>query len=150
MDREFEEVRDLIPRVECNMTAAKEHVSKAERCIRTIKERTQGLVATLPFQHVPRRMKIKFVYFMVLWLDAFPVKNGILAVYSPWELLMQWRIDYSKHCRVLPGTYCKVHDEPSPSNTMTPQMHKAIGMGPMGNLQGTVKFFCLTMGCILK
>jgi hypothetical protein len=23
-------------------------------------------------------------------------------------------------------------------------------MGPMGNLQGTVKFFCLTTGCILK
>jgi hypothetical protein len=29
-------------------------------------------------------------------------------------------------------------------------MHEAIAMGPTGNLQGTVKFFCLTMGCILK
>jgi hypothetical protein len=75
MDREFEKVRDLIPHVECNTTAAKEQVSKAERAIRTIKERTQGLVATLPFQHIPRHMKIKFVYFMVLWLNAFPVKN---------------------------------------------------------------------------
>jgi hypothetical protein len=33
---------------------------------------------------------------------------------------------------------------------MTPQTHKAIAMGPMGNLQGTVKFFCLTMDRILK
>ncbi len=33
MDGEFEKVRDLIPHVECNMTAAKEHVSKAEQTI---------------------------------------------------------------------------------------------------------------------
>jgi hypothetical protein len=150
MDGKFEKVRDFIPRVECNTTAAKEHVSKAERAIRTIKERTRGLVATLPFQHIPWRMKIKFVYFMVLWLNAFPVKNGISAVYSPPELLVRWQMDYSKHCRVLTGAYCEVHDEPSPLNTMTPRTHKAIAMGPTGNLQGTVKFFCLTTGCILK
>jgi hypothetical protein len=120
MDEEFEKVQDLIPRVECNMTAAKEHVSEAEQAIRTIKEQMQGLVATLPFQHIPRHMKIEFVYFMVLWLNTFPVKNGILALYSPRELLVRWQMDYSKHCRVLPGTYCEVHDKPSPSNTMTP------------------------------
>jgi hypothetical protein len=150
MDGEFEKVRDLIPCVECNTMAAKEHVSKAEWAIRTIKEQTRGLVATLPFQHIPRRMKIKFVYFMVLWLNAFPVKNGILAVYSPWELLVRWQMDYSKHCRVLPGTYCEVHDKPSLSNTMMPRTHEAIAMGPTGSLQGTVKFFCLTTGRILK
>jgi hypothetical protein len=33
---------------------------------------------------------------------------------------------------------------------MTPQTHKAIAMGLMGNQQWTVKFFCLTTGCILK
>jgi hypothetical protein len=38
MDGEFEKVRDLSPRVECNMTAAEEHVSKAERTIHTVKE----------------------------------------------------------------------------------------------------------------
>jgi hypothetical protein len=95
-------------------------------------------------------MKIEFVYFMVLWLNAFPVKDGILAAFSPRELLVRWQMDYSKHCRVLPGTYCEVHDKPSPSNTMMPRTHKAIAMGPTGNLQGTVKFFCLTTGRILK
>ena len=33
-------------------------------------------------------MKIKFVYFMVFWLNVFPVKMGISEVYSPQELLM--------------------------------------------------------------
>jgi hypothetical protein len=90
MDGEFEKVRDLIPRVECNTTTAKVHVSKAEWTIRTIKERTWGLLATLPFQHIPRCMKIKFIYFMVLWLNAFPVKDGILAAFPPRELLVWW------------------------------------------------------------
>jgi hypothetical protein len=44
MDGEFEKVRDLIPHVECNTTAAKEHVSKVECTIRTVKERTRGLL----------------------------------------------------------------------------------------------------------
>ncbi len=83
MGGELEKVQDLILRVECNTTAAKEHVSKAEQTIRTIKERTRGLLATLPFQHIPRHMKIEFIYFRVLWLNAFPVKDGISAAYSP-------------------------------------------------------------------
>jgi hypothetical protein len=33
MDREFEKVKAVVPRLECNTTAAKEHVSKAERAI---------------------------------------------------------------------------------------------------------------------
>jgi hypothetical protein len=52
----FEKVRDLIPCIECNTIAAKEHVSKAERTIQTVKEQTRGLLGTLPFQHLPHRM----------------------------------------------------------------------------------------------
>jgi hypothetical protein len=104
MDGEFEKIRPLLPNLECNTMAAKEHVSEAERTIRTIKERTRGLLATLPFSHMPRQMNIKFVYFIVLWLNAFPVKSGISSTFSPRELLVCWRLDYKKHCRVLPGT----------------------------------------------
>ena len=95
-------------------------------------------------------MKIEFVYFIVLWLNAFPVKNGNSSTFLPRELLVRWRLDYKKHCRVLPGTYCKVHDEPVPTNTMTPQTHKCIALGLTGNLQGIVKFYCLTTGRVLK
>jgi len=64
----------------------------------------RGLLGTLPFQHLPRRMKIEFIYFMVLWLNTFPVKNGISSMFSPRELLVRWCLDYAKHCRV-PGKY---------------------------------------------
>ena len=140
MDGEFEKLKNILPTVECDNTAAKEHVSEAEHSIRTVKERTRGLIGTLPFDNIPWQMKIEFVYFIVLWLNAFPVKIGMLSIYSPGELLVRWRLDYEKHCRVLPGTYCEVHDEPLPSNTMVPWMHEGIALGPMGNLQRTVKF----------
>jgi hypothetical protein len=150
MDGEFEKIKSLMPTVECNTTAAKEHVSEAERTIRTVKERTRGLLATLPFSNIPRRVKIEFVYFMVLWMNAFPVKSGISTTFSPRELMMRWRLDYKKHCRVMPGTYCEVHDEPLPTNTMAWRTHEGIALGPTGNLQGSVKFFCINTGRVLK
>ena len=134
MDREFKKIKDLMPLVMCNTTAAKEHVSKAEQTICTIKERLRGLLGMLPLLHIPQQMMIKFIYFMVLWLNAFPVKNRISAIHLPRELLVCWRLDYNKHCQVLPGTSCEMHDEPLPSNTMMPRTHEAIAVGPTGNL----------------
>jgi hypothetical protein len=115
--------------------AAKEHISEAEHLIRAVKEQIRGLIGMLPFDNIPRQMKIKFVYFIVLWLIAFLVKTGVSMLYSPQELLVCWRLDCKKHCRVLPGTYCKIHDEPSPTNTMVLQTHKDIALGLTGNLQ---------------
>jgi hypothetical protein len=89
MDGEFEKVKGLMPTVECNTTAAKKHISEAEHSIRTVKERMRGIVMTLPFTHTPRRMKIEFVYFTVLWLNAFLVKTGISSTYSPREILVR-------------------------------------------------------------
>jgi hypothetical protein len=42
MDGEFEKIKGLLRNVECNTSAAKEHVSKAEQMIHTIKKRTRG------------------------------------------------------------------------------------------------------------
>ncbi len=96
MDEEFEKLKPIMPTIECNTTAAKEHVSKAEHTKRTLKERVRGLLAVQPFEHIPKRVKIEFVYFMVLWLNAFPVRTSILSKYSPQELLVRWRLDYKK------------------------------------------------------
>ncbi len=150
MDGEFEKIKDLVPGLECNTTTAKEHVSEAEQGIRTIKEHARGLITTLPFEHIPQRMKIEFIYFCVRWLNAFPVKSRISSTHSPRELMVHWKLDYKQHCQVEPGTYCEVHDEPVPSNSMTPRTHGAIELGPTGNMQGSVKFYCLTTGRVLK
>ena len=132
MDGEFEKIKSLMPRVECNATAVKEHASEAERTLQTVKERVRSLLATLPFSHIPKRMKIEFVYFGILWLNAFPVRSAISQTILPCELLMRWRLDYKKHCRVQPGTYCEVHDEPVPTITMAWRKHEAYSIGTNG------------------
>jgi hypothetical protein len=91
-----------------------------------IKEQMGGIVGMLPFKFIPGRLKMEFIYFVVLWLNAFPAKSGVSATYSPWEFLVRWKLDDKKHCQVLPGTYCKAHIEPVPSNTMIPCSHECI------------------------
>jgi hypothetical protein len=110
MDGEFEKVKNELALVVCNTTAAKEHVSKVERSIRTIKEPTRGIVGTLLFEFIPWRLKMDFIYFVVLWLNAFPAKSGISATYSPRELLVRWKLDYKKHCQVLRAPWDLLQD----------------------------------------
>ena len=82
MDGEFEKIKDLVPRLECNTTAAKEHVSEADRGTQTIKEHVRGVITTLLFEHIPGQMKIEFIYFCILWLNAFPVKSVVMYMMS--------------------------------------------------------------------
>jgi hypothetical protein len=105
---------------------------------------------TLPFTHIPQRMKIKFVYFILLCFNAVPVRTGIVDCFSPQELLVRWQLNYKKHCRVLPGTYYEIHDKLDPPNSMVARTHKGIALGPTGKLQGSVKFYCLNIGRVLK
>jgi hypothetical protein len=105
---------------------------------------------TLPFTHIPKRMKIEFVYFMIPWMNAFLVKSRILPTILPPKLLMWWRLDYRKHCCVPLETYCEVHNEPTPTNRMALRTHEAIALGSTGNLQGSVKIYFINMGRVLK
>jgi hypothetical protein len=50
---EFEKIKGLLRNVECNTTEGMEHMSKAKQMICMIKERTRGLLATLPFEYIP-------------------------------------------------------------------------------------------------
>ncbi len=55
-------------------------------------------------------------------------------------------LDFAKQCKLLFRMYCKVRDNPTPTNTMATCSTLAIVLGPMGTLQGTYKFFSLAMG----
>jgi hypothetical protein len=60
------------------------------------------------------------------------------------------KLDFAKHYRSPFGTYCEVHNEQAPTNSMVTCSTPAIVLGPMGNLQGTYKFFSLAMGKKVK
>jgi len=151
MDMEFDStVNELMGKTVVNTSAAKEHVAEIERCIRTVKERCRGIAATLPYKCLPKMIVTNLVYFAVLWLNAFPVKNGVSNVHSPRAIVIRTKLSWKQHCVDEFGSYTEVHDEPDPSNTMVGRTHGAILLGPTGNINGTHKFFCLKTARILK
>ncbi len=150
MDNEFKKLRNLVPVLAVNTTAAKEHVPEVKRRIRLIKEQGRGILNTLPLKKMPQIMLIELIYHVVLWLNAFPKKSGVSKTLSPRKIVMQHKLDFKKHCRAQFGSYCETHDEPVPTNTMVTRSTLAIVLGPMGNLQGTYKFFSLETGKKIK
>ena len=119
MDNEFEKLQNLVPILAINTTAAKEHVPEVERKIRLIKERGRGILNTLPFKKMPRLMLIELVYHMVLWLNAFSADSGVSETLSPRKIVCHHKLGFAKHCKSQFGTYCEVHNEPAPTNTMS-------------------------------
>ncbi len=83
MDKEFEKVRDHVPKLILNTLVADEHIGMVERYIRVIKERACGIVCTLPYPCVPHQILIHLIQFVVMWLNNFPVVNGVSADISP-------------------------------------------------------------------
>jgi hypothetical protein len=151
MGNKFEKLQNLVPILAINTTAAKEQVPEVERKIRLIKERERGILNTLPFKKIPRPMLIELIYHVVLWLNAFfPANSGVSETLSPCKIVYRHKLDFAKHCRLLFGMYCEVHDEPTPTNIMVTHSTPSIVLGPMGNLQGTYKFFSLATGKKVK
>ena len=70
MDMEFDKIRDVLPMVEVNTKAAREHVPEIERRIRTIKERVRSFTSYFPFNPVPMLVLVQTVYTIFLWLNA--------------------------------------------------------------------------------
>ena len=61
MDMEFDKIKDLIPMINVNISATNEHVVEVEQRNRTIKERCQGIMGTLPFVYILHQLIIGLV-----------------------------------------------------------------------------------------
>jgi hypothetical protein len=150
MDNKFEKLRNLVPNLVINTTAAKKHIPEVECKIRLIKEWGRGILNTLPFKRMPRLVLIELIYHVVLWLNAFLAKSGVSETLSPRKIVYWHKLDFAKHCRLPFKMYCEVHNEPTPKNSMVTCSTPAIVLGPTGNLRGTYKFFSLVMGKKVK
>ena len=142
MDQEFDKIVDQMEMVIVNTTAAREHVTDAERGIRCIKDSGRCTVAELrriEITALPKQVIIHIVYFAVFWLNAPPATNGISEVHSPREIVLGRSIDCNLHCRATFGQYVHAHIDPDVTNDMKGRTFAGIYLGPTGNLQGTVK-----------
>ncbi len=146
MDMDFEKLKDVLPNITINTTAAREHVGEIERKIQVIKERARVTMITLPYLALPKIMIIKLMHFCILWLNSFPVKSGVSEKWSPREQISCHWLDAKLHCKTPLGAYCEMHTDPDITNTMESRTKWGICMGPTGKLQRSYKFMSLTTG----
>ena len=153
MDQEFDKIVDRMDMAIVNTTAAREHVTDAERGIRTIKDSGRCTVAEfrrIGVTALPKQVIIHMVYFAVFWLNAAPAENGISEIHSPREIVLKRSVDFKLHCRGTFGQYVMAHVDPDVTNDMNGRTFQGLYLGPTGNLQGTVKALDLVTGCVKK
>jgi hypothetical protein len=95
-------------------------------------------------------MLVQLLHFVVMWLNNFPVANGISSTYSPREIVTRHHLDYKHHCRAPFGAYCETHEENTPTNDMSTRGCPSKCLGTTGNIQGTYNFLSLISGLLIK
>ena len=86
-----------------NAYSAKEHVAEIDSCIHTVKESSCAIVRTLSFQYLYKTIVTNIFYFAVLWINSYPVKNGVYTKNSPQEIMVHTNLIWKKHCKVFWG-----------------------------------------------
>jgi len=151
-DNEFAPLAELLYELPgapaLNLTSANEHEPYVERRIRVIKERIRAVRHSVPFKALPVKMLTHMVFFVVKLLNYFPTKGGVSTQYSPKTIMSGQTLNY-KQCSLPFGTYCQVHEEDGPRNSLIARTSGAISVGPSSNRQGGHLFFSLNTGRVL-
>jgi len=80
---EFECVMNNFTLTRVNLTLRDTHVGEVEHSIRTVKERVQADVHSLPFKQLPKMLIIELVGRAVRLLNQFPALDGVSDAMSP-------------------------------------------------------------------
>jgi hypothetical protein len=143
VDREFECLRDDIPEVNLNTTAASEHVTDIDNQIRGINERMRAVRSTLPFKKLPSHMIIEMMKYVALWLNGFPHLSGVSHTVSPRTIMTGIALDFAKHFKIPFIAYVEAHEDYERTNTMAERTKGTICLGPTANFQRSYKLPCL-------
>jgi hypothetical protein len=140
-DNEFRSAMDALsleyePPIIVNYATANEHVPRAERNNRTIKERVRTTYHRLPYNKLPRIMVKYMTLEATKKLNYFPNKNGVSKYFSPRMILHRENLDFHQHCQYTFGEYVQAHDEPTPSNTNATRSLDCIYLRAVANRQG--------------
>ncbi len=108
----------------------------------------QEVQNSLPFTTIPVKMLTHMTFFVVKMLNYFPIKGSISSHYSPKTIMSGETMNY-KQCSLPFGSYCKVHEEDGPCNSLAAHTQGAISLGPSSNRQGDQLFLSLNTGKVL-
>ena len=151
-DGEFKPLEEFLPVLygapRLNLTSANEHVPEIERKICVIKEWVRAGMYGMTFNAVPPIIWVSAVLFVTKQLNLFPVKGGILANYSP-KQIMSGEVVHYKFCSLPFGAYCQISEEAQPRNSLAPRTQGALALGPSGNVQRGHKFYTLNTGMVV-
>jgi hypothetical protein len=75
------------------------------------------------------------VFYAVKLLNYFLVKGGVSEIYGPKAIMSSEVLDF-KTFSLSFGSYCQVHEEKLPHNSLVNRTLGAISLGPSGNAQG--------------
>ena len=129
--------------IKVNFAGPGQHVPVVENKIRQCKERVRAHIHSLPYQLPSFLMKF-LVLFCVSRLNMMPSASKTALPISPIELFRGRKIDYQRDLRIGFGEYVQA-DNPNITfrNGMQARTDGAIALLPMGNMQGSVKFYSL-------
>ncbi len=152
-DNEFAPLAELLYKLPgaptLNLTSANEHEPNIERRIRVVKELTRAVRHSIPFTAIPVKMLTHMVFFIVKLLNYFPAKGGVSTQFSPKTILSGQTLNY-KQCSLPFGTYCQVHEEDGPRNSLVARTSGAISVRPSSNRQGGHLFLSLNTGRVVS
>ena len=120
-DQKFKSaLRDFANKHNINLLCAPSHshIPRAERNIRTIKERVRSLFHNLPFRALPKSILKYLVIQTTATLNYFPARYGISQYYSPRMIIHKHVLNYDTHCKHYTGGYVFAHDNLQIKNNM--------------------------------
>jgi hypothetical protein len=88
------------------------------------------------------------VFYVVKLLNYFPVKGGVSEISRPKAIMSGKVLDF-KFFSLLFGSYCQVHEEKLPCNSLVNRTLEAISLEPSGNGQGWHKCFTLNTSQVI-
>ena len=78
-----------------NIVSLEYHVPETEIYTRTIKDCARSTLASIHRKHIPKHMLTELVFGQVLWLNAFPNKNGVFSTLSTQTIVKGKDIRYT-------------------------------------------------------
>jgi hypothetical protein len=128
--------------IRVNPAGPGEHVPVIENKIKQVKSRVRAHINSLPYT---------LCFALLMWLVQFCVSRINMVPssvcgdnISAFEKFRGRKVDYSRDLRVGFGDYVQTHEPNIIKNSMSPRTEGAIALLPLGNLQRSCRFFCLS------
>jgi hypothetical protein len=124
------------------------NLAKIDRHIRLIKDRVRSILHSLPYS-LPRKLIPWAVYFAVSRINLLNHSFYKAHQPSPRELFSGKKVDFKRDLRISFGEYVECYPAAT-DNTMQERSLSCIALCPTTNKNGSVLFYSLKSGKIIK